>query len=294
VISPRAIKSRTELLVSRLDGIGLDVTGVPWTVPTPGKLLLFEAVWPTLWAAFKTRPPLGAQGPARDCRRAVEKLAAVGIWSAAQLSAGPGLWLTWRSLPSRCETENEYDALLAELRVCPYLERISAERSELRGQRQLTLQESLSGAYVARETTGSNGPDIAQAPRVYPCTEAQRGTRKHPWQLEPRLPTKVVIDCASDAPLLPPAPEGWTLLQRNGRLMVRKPSGITCQLEAAQAGMLELMNQGMDQEAFLDSLVTACLTQQRQDGVRAVHWSRHLLACVARVTGQEDLLVAAQ
>ena len=188
MISPRAIKSRTELLLSRLDGVGLDVTGVPWTAPAPGKLLISEAVWPNLWAAFKTRPPPTAQNPARDCLRAAGKLAADGIWSAAQLSMGPGLWLAWRSLPSGCVTESEYNTLLAELRVCPYLTRISAERSEMRGQRQLTLQESLSGAHAARGLKCPNAQDTAQPTGVYSCTDPQRGTRKHPWQFEPRPP----------------------------------------------------------------------------------------------------------
>jgi hypothetical protein len=32
---------------------GLDVAGVPWTVLTPDKLLISEAVWPNLRAALK-------------------------------------------------------------------------------------------------------------------------------------------------------------------------------------------------------------------------------------------------
>jgi len=73
---PRTTQSRVQLLVSRLDGIGLDVTGVPWTVPTPHKLLISEAVWPNLRAALK-RPLLAAQGPTRDCLRAIENIANV-------------------------------------------------------------------------------------------------------------------------------------------------------------------------------------------------------------------------
>ncbi len=84
---PRTTQSRVQLLVSRRDGIGLDVAGVPWTVPTPDKLLISEAVWPNLRAALK-RPLPATQGPTRDCLRAIEKLAAGGIWAAAQLSLG--------------------------------------------------------------------------------------------------------------------------------------------------------------------------------------------------------------
>ncbi len=43
VIFLRAIKSSKDLLVSRLDGVGLNVTGVPWMVATLGKLLISEA-----------------------------------------------------------------------------------------------------------------------------------------------------------------------------------------------------------------------------------------------------------
>ncbi len=73
------------------------------------------------------------------------------------------------------------------------------------------------------------------------------------------------IDCSNDAPDLLEAPRGWTLLRRNERLLVRNPSvaSVTCQLEAAQAGMLESMNQGMDQVTFLENSVTVCLKQQR-------------------------------
>ena len=208
------------------------------------------------------------------------------MWTAAQLSLGQGLWLPWRALSCPSVTESEYNALLAEPRVCPHLDRISRERLELRGQRQLTLQESWHGACTVRAIAGPTDPGAALASDIDPSTETQHWSRRHPWQCEPGLPDAVVIDCTSDTPSSPPAPPGWTLLQRNGRLLVRNPSGTTCQLEAAQASMLELMNQGMDQQAFLDSLLVVCLAQQRQDSARSVHWSRHLLACIFRVTGE--------
>ncbi len=72
--------------------------------------------------------------------------------------------------------------------------------------------------------------------------------------------------------------------------MLRNLSGIPCQMDAAQAKMLELMNQRMLQEASLDSLVTVCLTQLRQDDIRAAHWSQNLLTCIARVTGARGLI----
>ena len=84
---PRTTQSRVQLHVSRLDGIGLDVAGVPWTVPTPDKFLISKAVWPNLRAALK-QPLPAAQGQTRDCLRAIEKLAAGVMWAAAQLSLG--------------------------------------------------------------------------------------------------------------------------------------------------------------------------------------------------------------
>jgi hypothetical protein len=208
----RAIQSRVQLLVSRLDGIGLDVdlTGIPWTIPTPDKLLISEAVWPSPRAALK-RPLPAAQGPTRDCLRAIEKLAAGGMWAAAQLSLGHGLWLPWYSLSSPSVTESEYNALLAELRVSPHLDRISRERLELRGQRQLTLQESWYGACTTRAIAGPPGPGATQASESDPSTETQHWSRRHPLQCEPGLPDAVVIDCTSHTPSSPPAPPGWTL-----------------------------------------------------------------------------------
>ena len=114
--------------------------------------------------------------------------------------------------------------------------------------------------------------------------------RQHPWQFEPGLPNAVTVDCTSDAPVQLDAPPNWILLQRNGRLLIRNPEGITCQLEAAQAGMLELINQGLTQTAFLEALLATCVLQQHQDNVRAIHWSRHLLACVAGITGARGLI----
>jgi len=48
LVPSREIKTRVEMLVSRLDGAGLDVTGELWPIPSPGKLLIAEAVWPAL------------------------------------------------------------------------------------------------------------------------------------------------------------------------------------------------------------------------------------------------------
>ncbi len=48
LVPSREIKIRVEMLVNRLDRAGLDVMGEPWPIPSPGKLLIAEAVWPAL------------------------------------------------------------------------------------------------------------------------------------------------------------------------------------------------------------------------------------------------------
>ena len=83
LVPSRKIKTRVEMLVSRLDGAGLDVTGELWPIPSPGKLLIAEAVWPALRSIAIDRAQQGKQSVKRKCQRAVEKLAAVGVWCAA-------------------------------------------------------------------------------------------------------------------------------------------------------------------------------------------------------------------
>ncbi len=61
----------------------------------------------------------------------------------------------------------------------------------------------------------------------------------------------MTVDCASDASV-----------QLSGRLLIRNPVGVTCQLEAAQASMLELINQGKEHAAFLYALLAVCALQQ--------------------------------
>jgi hypothetical protein len=64
--------------VSSLDGAGQNVTGEPWAIPTPGKLLISEAVWPTLMLMVNDRAKHGTQSLQRKCQQAVEKLALHG------------------------------------------------------------------------------------------------------------------------------------------------------------------------------------------------------------------------
>ena len=64
----------------------------------------------------------------RKFQRAVEKLAAVGVWCAAELGVGMNLWLSWRDVPCQGLTEAEYNALLAALKSLPDLERVARDR----------------------------------------------------------------------------------------------------------------------------------------------------------------------
>ena len=63
--------------------------------------------------------------------------------------------------------------------------------------------------------------------------------RSHPWQSAEKLPDHVIFDLACDTPRILPGPEGWSLLQSNGRLLIRCPAGEMGQLGAAQAHMLQ-------------------------------------------------------
>ena len=296
--TPTTLKPRVvELLMSRLDAVGLDVTGVPWETDVPQQLLISEAVWSYLWGSRNRAEPLIDNSGIRACLRAIGKLAASGIWFAAQLSTGQGSWMTWQSIAVQGVAESVYMRLLDILSASPDLERITKERTTIPGLRQLHLWEAVGH----NSESGEAGPDndgegrrrdkSLASSRSDPLATARQGLlRRHPWQHSPPLPDNVTFDLTSDAPVLLAAPPGWELLERNGRLLIRAPSGTTCQLEAAQAAMLELMNQGLDQAAFLSALVSACNAQQCQDDVRTVHWSRHFLACIARITGARGLV----
>ena len=293
LVPPRAQRSRVELLLSRLDALGLDATATLWETEVHRHLLISEALWSRLWVA---RPvPAVDKNVIRQCLHAVGRLATAGIWFAAQLSAGPGRWLGLRALPALDVTESEYETLLAQLSASSHLERIASERTAMPGLRQRTLWEPGGLNKAARSTPNGAGPNPNGGDGPCGGTSVEGLTRRrrlHPWQSSPRLPDAVTFDLASDAPDLIPAPPGWELLRRNGRLLVRDPSGLTCQLDAAQAAMLELMNPGMEQPTLLSAMVRACNAQQYRDDGRAspVHWSRHLLACIARITGARGLI----
>lgn len=286
-------RNRLELLMSRLDQLGLDATGTPWSTVAPSKLLVVEAVWPSLWNARREQ---GAQGNTavstsdRACVRSIGKLAGSGIWYAAQLYLGADRWLDRRDVATPQLSCDEYGALVDRLRQSPFLDTIASERSTLPGPRQLTLWESVNRGPCPTSEARLSAAGAMQSSRPAALAKARIRQRKHPWQYDPPLPNAVSFDLTSDEPVLIPGPPGWELLQRNGRLLVSKPGGTVWQLEAAQASMLERLSVGLSQEAFLDALVSSCSAQQQHDEVCPVHLSRHLLARLARVTDSKGLV----
>jgi hypothetical protein len=111
------------------------------------------------------------------------------------------------------------------------------------------------------------------------------------WQLDPPLPANVSIDLANHHRRALPAPTGWEILQRNGQAFINPPGQATVSLDQAQVGMLRALHSGEqpDQQelsiSFLE--IDSCMAQRREDGLWHVPWSRHLLACLHRITGAE-------
>ena len=118
------------------------------------------------------------------------------------------------------------------------------------------------------------------------------------WQLDPPLPANVIIDLTNHHSQTLPAPPGWEILQRNGQTFITPPGQPTVSIDQAQFGMLRKLysEERPDQQelsvSFLTYLRESCLAQQRADGISHVPWSRHLLACLHRITKAELLIGA--
>ena len=121
----------------------------------------------------------------------------------------------------------------------------------------------------------------------------------YPWQLDPPLPANVTIDLANHHRRTLPAPTGWEILQRNGQTFITPPGQATVSLDQAQFGMLRALHSGEQSDQyelsvpFLTHLRESCVAQRRADGLWHVPWSRHLLACLHRIT-EADLLIGAR
>ena len=119
----------------------------------------------------------------------------------------------------------------------------------------------------------------------------------HPWQVDPLLSSKIIIDTSHHCPKLMPSPEGWEVWQRNGRIWISGDSRRVIRIDAAQYGMLLAMFAGRDGQGcpnaqFLHLLRESSQRQQEVDLAHGVSWSRHLMANIQKVTGT-DLLIGA-
>ena len=121
------------------------------------------------------------------------------------------------------------------------------------------------------------------------------------WQVDPPLPGNVTIDLSNHHPRSLPCPEGWEIVQRNGRTMITGPNLRTVCIDSAQYHMLCSMhklqrdqsgNSQHPEALFLRHLYASCMAQQSADVEYHIHWSRHLLACIREITGAQLLLGA--
>ena len=94
-----------------------------------------------------------------------------------------------------------------------------------------------------------------------------------------------------------PAPDGWEVIQRNGRVWISGRSDRVVKLDAAQYHMLLAMcsNQvvpSAPSEQTLKRISESCQAQNDADIEFFVHWSRHLVAYLRQITGSELLIGA--
>ncbi len=62
-----------------------------------------------------------------------------------------------------------------------------------------------------------------------------------PWQAEPPLPSRILIDVSHHHPKSLPAPDGWEVIQRNGRVWISGCNHRVVKMDAAQYNMLLAM-----------------------------------------------------
>ena len=287
----RLVRKPTEwvdLLVSRLDGLGFDITTILWPAPKLEATLISQVIWTQEWkrrAAIErqqSQPHLPTEHV-----KSLGALARSGIWFAAQLYLGAGCWKDYRDVRAPGLSERGYNRILQWLQNYQDLARFDMERRTLPGLRQLTLWEA-----------PSHRPD-RQMENHSRCSHVSNHTdwrtqcpRQHPWHSQPRLPNLVEFDITSDLPYEWPSPKGtqWTTIQRNGRLIISCPQKSITQLEAAQAHMLRRLTPHLPHDDFLNAVARSSKAQTLHDSTRAVHWSRHLLAALERATGARGLV----
>jgi hypothetical protein len=94
----------------------------------------------------------------------------------------------------------------------------------------------------------------------------------HPWQTDPPLPSKVVIDITHHLPRQLQSPNGWEVMQRNDRVWIVENNKLLAQLDASQYSMLRRLTQHNELDAssappveFLRLLFASCRAQQAAD-----------------------------
>ncbi len=129
------------------------------------------------------------------------------------------------------------------------------------------------------------------------CSVPRPAVIFHPWQTDTPLPSSITIDVSHHHPRSLPAPDGWEIIQRNGRVWIAEHSNRVARIDAAQYRMLLATYCGQEghntpSTHFLGHFNESCRAQQDADQTYCVPWSRHLLASIRQITGA-DLLIGA-
>ncbi len=98
-------------------------------------------------------------------------------------------------------------------------------------------------------------------------------TPLHPWQHDPPLPSKIVMDLSNHTPCKRLSPEGCEILLRNGRVCIAEH---VAQLDAAQYGMLLVRYNNSEEHstpsaAFVSSIGASFRSQRMADLEYYVH-----------------------
>ena len=118
-----------------------------------------------------------------------------------------------------------------------------------------------------------------------------------PWQTDPPLSCRIVIDVSHHHPKKLLAPAGWEVIQRNGRVWIAERNNRVAKMDAAQYHMLLATcgNQDVPKAPtaqLLSCISDSCRAQSTADLEFFVPWSRHLLASIQKITKSELLIGA--
>ncbi len=130
-----------------------------------------------------------------------------------------------------------------------------------------------------------------------PWKWAASGKRSPVMANGPPLPPRIVIDLSHHHHRSLPAPLGWEVIQRNGRVWLAEGRTRAVKLDAAQYHMLLASCDDQDAhtvptELTLARISDSCRAQKDADLVSFVHWSRHLVASIRKITRSELLIGA--